>query len=243
MIDRLNREVRTIVDLPDVRQRLADLSGVPTPSSPEEMRALVEREIARSVPAAVAMRSPSFWLLAGAFGLTMAGLSSLLLNQVPLLIDRGMPATEASWVLGATAAMGVVGKLGFGALLDRYDQRRVAAACFVLQALGVLLLWQTHSKPALVCYVVLYGYAMGGNATLQASLVAETFGRLHYGAIYGRLMPFVVLAQAAGVPAMAYVRDHTGSYEPALALIVLMSLAAVGLVLRVHPVTADRHSR
>jgi tripartite-type tricarboxylate transporter receptor subunit TctC len=30
-----------------VRQRLADLSGVPTPSSPEEMRALIEREIAR----------------------------------------------------------------------------------------------------------------------------------------------------------------------------------------------------
>jgi len=47
VIDRLNRELRAIVDLPDVRQRLADLSGVPTPSSPEEMRALVEREIAR----------------------------------------------------------------------------------------------------------------------------------------------------------------------------------------------------
>ena len=28
-----------------------------------------------------------------------------------------------------------------------------------------------------MCYVVLYGYAMGGNATLQASLVAEAFGR------------------------------------------------------------------
>ncbi len=33
--------------MPDVQQRLADLSGVPTPSSPEEMRALVEREITR----------------------------------------------------------------------------------------------------------------------------------------------------------------------------------------------------
>jgi len=47
VIDRLNREVRAIVDLPDVRQRLVDLSGVPTLSSPEEMRALVEREIER----------------------------------------------------------------------------------------------------------------------------------------------------------------------------------------------------
>jgi len=47
IVEHLNREVRAIIALPDVRQRLADLSGVPSPSSPEEMRTLVEREIAR----------------------------------------------------------------------------------------------------------------------------------------------------------------------------------------------------
>ncbi|TMG91390.1 MAG: tripartite tricarboxylate transporter substrate binding protein, partial [Betaproteobacteria bacterium] len=47
IVDRLNREIRAFLESPEVRQRLADLSGVPTPSSPEEMRALVEREIAR----------------------------------------------------------------------------------------------------------------------------------------------------------------------------------------------------
>lgn len=47
IIDRLNREARAILEMPDVRQRLAELSGLPTPSSPEEMRALVERDIAR----------------------------------------------------------------------------------------------------------------------------------------------------------------------------------------------------
>jgi MFS family permease len=224
----------------------ADLGLLPDGEPPAavgdraEQIAFAERELARSVRPGVAMRDPSFWLLAGAFGLTMTGLSSLLLNQIGILVDRGMPATQASWVLGATAAMGVVGKLGFGALLDRFDQRRVAAACFALQAAGVLLLWTTHSPPALVCYVILYGYAMGGNATLQASLVAETFGRLHYGAIYGRLTPFVMLAQAAGIPAMGYLRDRTGSYEPALALIVASSLIAIGLVLRVRLPARDR---
>ncbi|TMH52277.1 MAG: tripartite tricarboxylate transporter substrate binding protein [Betaproteobacteria bacterium] len=47
IIERLNGEIRSILKEPEVRQRLADLSGVPAPSSPEEMRALVEREIAR----------------------------------------------------------------------------------------------------------------------------------------------------------------------------------------------------
>ncbi len=47
VIDALNRETRAILELPEVRSRLADLSGVPTSSSPGEMRVLVEGEIAR----------------------------------------------------------------------------------------------------------------------------------------------------------------------------------------------------
>jgi len=47
IIERLNAEIRSILKEAEVQRRLADLSGVPTPSSPEEMRALVEREIAR----------------------------------------------------------------------------------------------------------------------------------------------------------------------------------------------------
>ena len=47
IIDRLNSEVRAILDLPDVRQRLADVGNVPLPSTPEEMRDQVAAEIAR----------------------------------------------------------------------------------------------------------------------------------------------------------------------------------------------------
>jgi ABC-type Mn2+/Zn2+ transport system permease subunit len=86
----------------------------------------------------------------------------------------------------------------------------------------------------LACYVVLYGYAMGGNATLQASLVAEAFGRMHFGAIASRLAPFVVAAQALGVPATGYLRDVTGTFTPALMAIVLAALIAAGFVLQVQ---------
>ncbi len=221
-----------------MRRDPADLGLLPDgePYTRERGRASlreVERELARSLAPAAAVRHPSFALLALVFALTMAGLAGTLLYQIPLLLDRGMGPHQASLVLGATAAMGVVGKLGFGALLDRFDQRRVAAACFVLQALGVLLLWQGRGPVLLACYVVLYGYAMGGNATLQASLVAEAFGRAHYGAIAGRLTPFVVLAQALGVPATGWLRDATGSFGPALALIMTAALLAAVLVLRV----------
>jgi cyanate permease len=163
---------------------------------------------------------------------------------MPLLVDRGLPESLASGVLGATAAMGVVGKLGFGALLDRFDQRRVAAVCFCLQAAGVVLLWQTRSAALLACYVVLYGYAMGGNATLLASLNGAAFGRLHYGAIAGRMSPFLVLAQGIGVPLTGYLRDATGSYGAVLAAVTVASLLASVIVLRVRlpPRLQQRHT-
>lgn len=46
-IDRLNRELRSILGESDVRQRLSDLGGEPSASTPEELRTRVEREIAR----------------------------------------------------------------------------------------------------------------------------------------------------------------------------------------------------
>jgi cyanate permease len=180
------------------------------------------------------MRQRNFWLLAAAFGLTFAGLSAVLLYQVPLLLDRGIDESHAAFVLSATAAMGVIGKLGFGTLLDRFDQRRIAAMCFSLQTVGVGLLWLGTSAPLLACYVVLYGYAMGGNATLLASLIGRTFGRLHYGAIGGRMSPVLVLAPVLGVPATGFLRDATGSYGPALAAVMLMSALAAIIVTRIR---------
>ena len=46
-IERLNAEVRKMLDSPDGYKRLADLGGEPRATSPEEMRATIERDIAK----------------------------------------------------------------------------------------------------------------------------------------------------------------------------------------------------
>ena len=47
IIDRLNREVGEILNLPDIRERLAGVGNVPMLSTPEEMREHIERDAAR----------------------------------------------------------------------------------------------------------------------------------------------------------------------------------------------------
>lgn len=192
-------------------------------------------EIEHSVTARDAVRDPNFWLIASAFSLTVMGLSAVLLHQVPLLIDMGVTPAHAALALGATAGVGVIGKLGFGALLDRVEQRRVIVGCFLAQAAGLLLLPFAHVPALLVLYVVVYGYSMGGNATLQATVLGECFGRRHYGAIAGRMGPIIVFAQAVAVPLVGWLRDRTGSYLPAIAVIEVMTLAAALCISRLHP--------
>jgi tripartite-type tricarboxylate transporter receptor subunit TctC len=47
IVDRLNREVRAALHLPDVQQRLLEGGNIATPSTPEEMRAKVASEMTR----------------------------------------------------------------------------------------------------------------------------------------------------------------------------------------------------
>ena len=204
---------------------------------------VLQREIERSMTAREAIRDPNFWLIAAAFALTVMGLSAILLHQIPLLIDLGVSPAHAALALAATAGVGVIGKLGFGALLDRFEQRRVIVACFLLQAAGLLLLPFARVPGVLALYVLVYGYAMGGNATLQATILGQCFGRLHYGAIAGRMSPMIVLAQAMAVPLVGWLRDRTGSYLPSIALIACLTLAAAACISRLRPPVRRRRAQ
>ena len=210
---------------------------------PSGRASVLEFEIDHSVTPRDAVRDPNFWLIAGAFSLTVMGLSAVLLHQMPLLIDMGVTPAQAALALGATAGVGVVGKLGFGALLERVEQRRVIVGCFLAQAAGLLLLPFAHVPAVLVLYVLVYGYAMGGNATLQATVLGECFGRRHYGAIAGRMGPIIVFAQAVAVPLVGWLRDRTGSYVPAIVVIELMTLAAALCISRLRPPAWRRVAR
>lgn len=47
VVERLNREVRRVLALPDIGQRFVEWGGAPTPSTPDEMRRRVETEIGK----------------------------------------------------------------------------------------------------------------------------------------------------------------------------------------------------
>jgi tripartite-type tricarboxylate transporter receptor subunit TctC len=47
VVERLNREVRAILELPEIRDKLAIVGNIPMPSTPEQMQDYIERDAAR----------------------------------------------------------------------------------------------------------------------------------------------------------------------------------------------------
>jgi len=47
IVDRLNQEIRDILKLPEIRERLAGVGNIPMPSTPEQMQDYIERDTAR----------------------------------------------------------------------------------------------------------------------------------------------------------------------------------------------------
>jgi tripartite-type tricarboxylate transporter receptor subunit TctC len=45
VVDKINRELRVILDMDDVKKRFAELGGTPIPSTPAQMRERIEREM------------------------------------------------------------------------------------------------------------------------------------------------------------------------------------------------------
>jgi MFS family permease len=145
----------------------------------------------------------------------------------------GIDTSTAVLAYSLTAGMGSVGKLTFGYMSDKVPVKYVAALSFGLQAVGILLLMATRDAGMLWAYVVLYGAAMGGVATLQPLLVVNAFGPASFAVIYGMISLIFHFGMALGPWAAGRIFDVTGSYQWAfiifLAAYVLATVAVLAI--------------
>jgi MFS family permease len=164
-----------------------------------------------------ALRAPAFWKIALGFLFVSSVIAGLVLNLVPLLIDRGKSAAEAARIAGLMGLAVLVGRVGIGLLLDRLSAPLVAGVLIALSAAGCLLLGLAHLPEWLVPFsVVTIGLAAAAEVDLLAYLTSRFLGMRAYGRIYGSQLSIFYLGAASGplVAGLAYDRFH--SYLPIL---------------------------
>ncbi|MFD1530373.1 MFS transporter [Pseudonocardia aurantiaca] len=185
-------------------------------------------------PAAIA-RSRPFVLLVVAIGLTSFTAFAVVVNQVPLLIERGLSTSAAAWALGLGGVGQVLGRLGYTRLATATSVRTRTVLIISGTAATTALLAAVPGPAAmLIAAAMLAGAARGVATLLQATAVTDRWGAAHYGRLGGILSAPVVLATALAPWAGAALAALLGGY-PAV-FVLLAGVAALAAVLAIGSV-------
>ncbi len=166
---------------------------------------------AGQAPARV-VRSSSFLALMGALTLTACVSSAVVVNLVPLLIERHVPLGLAAVALGLGGAGQVVGRLGYPRFSARTTVRARTALTLAGVAVTTALLAAFTGLAAMVVLAVLAGMVRGMVTLVQATAVTDRWSAAQYGRISGLLAAPVTMAAALAPWGGAVVADALGGY-------------------------------
>jgi MFS family permease len=180
-----------------------------------------------------ALGSYRYWLMAVTALATGIGLTGILFNLVPMLIDRGFKPAEAATLFGIYGLVVVAGRLLTGWLLDRFWAPAIGCCFLIAPCLGTLLLRSgTGSAGVVAVAVVLLALSSGSELDLLAYMTSRYFGRRNFSVLYSGQYAFFVVG-AAGAPLFAAIHDVYGSYGSILTVTsTLFALSAAAILTR-----------
>ncbi len=187
-------------------------------------------------------RSRPFILLLVAVCLAAFSAFAVVVNQVPLLIGRGLSTRDAAWALGLG---------GVGQVLGRFVYRRIHAATSV-RSRGALILGASGAATAvlallpgpallLMAVAMVAGAARGLVTLLQATSISDRWGSVHYGRLSGVLAAPATFASALAPWAGAALAEALGGYPGVF--LGLAGVAALAAVLFLGSVPAAKAGR
>ena len=149
-------------------------------------------------------------LIAFLLGLIVAG---LIVHLVPLLIDRGMAATEAAQTAAIVGVAVLAARLVVGYLFDRFHAPYVAALFLLSPVVAALLLW--GGGPVTIAALML-GLAAGAEVDMLAYFTGRYAALANYGATYGGVLGIFCLGAGLGPMLFGAALDGMGGYDAAL---------------------------
>jgi MFS family permease len=175
-----------------------------------------ERPGRQSFSLGAALRTPAFWVFAGAtslFGLVSSGLG--LFNEA-VLAERGFSQAIYVTFLAGTTVVGLVGQMMCGWLTVRWPMQRLLGIAMFLYAAALTALPFINTEAQLWIFALLIGLSGGAITVIFFAVWRRAFGGAHLGRIQGAAQMLTVLASAIGPLIFAKAAGWTGSYFPAL---------------------------
>jgi MFS family permease len=184
------------------------------PPAPEASVGAEEPATGLTLPEA--LRTPAFWIFAGAaslYGLVSSGLG---LWMQAVLAERGFDAKMYYNVLSTTFALGLVAQLACGLLSSFLSLGTLNALAMFFYAAALSMIPFISTRPALWISASLMGLSGGIITVVFFAVWTQGFGQRQLGRIQAASQMLTVLASAVGPLIFEKVHHHTGSYAPAL---------------------------
>ncbi len=164
--------------------------------------------------------------MAALFGIGWLAQVAFLAQQLPLLVPK-VGAATATAAVAATTAASMLGRLVLASIVDKLDHRRVTAASFALQAVGMGLILLVDAPLAVIVGSALFGASVGNLITMPALFAQREFAPQHYAAVITRVWSVGQVLYAFGPLAAGLLLTASGSAAlPLMACLACQLLAA-----------------
>lgn len=177
-----------------------------------------------------AFASLSFWTVAVPFALLLIAQVGFIVHQISFL-DPIMGRERASIAVSLMTAMAVIGRVLFGFVIDRMDQRKASAALAVSQAAALIVMVNTQNEAALFAASAVFGFSVGNVITLPTLIVQREFSAGAFGALVSLVTAICQFTYAFGPGIVGLLRDVFGSYSIPFYACAAAELVAAAIVL------------
>jgi MFS family permease len=154
---------------------------------------------------------------------------------------QGIGPVAASALLSALGGMGVLGRVGIGALTKRIGTLRLYKLSVLMMGASYLLWLLFADYRLLLAFAALLGLGYGLRISLTPVVLIEFFGLGNLGAILGIFFTASGISALCGPILAGLIIDHTGNYQWAIVFALAMGALGFAVIapLRPHRVSQD----
>lgn len=195
---------------------IQNLAPAVTMSAPDISRGTIVRQLA-------------FWTISIPFALALVAQVGFIVHQIALL-EPIIGRANAGLAVALMTFMAIVGRLGLGAVIDRFNPRIVTAVSLVSQAAALLIILQTGNVPIVLTACAVFGFSVGNLITLPPLIIHREFDPAGFAVVMGLSNAISGTVAALGPGLLGLVRSWSGDYSLGLALCIVLQLFAAAIV-------------
>ena len=170
-----------------------------------------------------ALATPAFWLLTVGVTLRIAAADALVINQIPMLVWKGIPEEQAAFFLSSTFLAIIPLRIAMGVAATWLPSQWLIFAGMSVGAAGTAAFLAGTGYVAAGLFVVSIA-ATEGVATLGWLAVGEYFGRRSFGTLVGAMTVSFGAASLLAAWSAGLIFDQTGTYAAALVVAAALQL-------------------